>query len=317
MSVTLATNATAIAISSGETHVSERLFEELAFCRSRLATVLELLGFGPSDPCKISDALFLADLLFLNQVRAAYHVMGRPVPEIASIERAKEAIGLLEGMPGKRALADCADRLHDANTALEDTSRQRAAIRASKLLLRVQRGLEAQARTKRLSEVFKGRNWRTWTRWTITLLVFIAAAWLGARLLSDMLTLEYFHTRTGHFFAITDALERYRAEHGAYPASANNGREWNGIGWKGDPQNWIPDLVPKYLPRIPSDPRNTTIPYAQYIYRSDGTNYKLIALSPEDCNAVITHRPKYSDPARNSGDQCSAYGVWSKDAAAW
>jgi len=316
--MTLTASMTANAPSTDSKFLSGRLFDYLAFCQSRLTTVQELLHFSASDPDKVANALFIAELLYVDQVKIAHRLMARPVPELSSIERAREAICSLEGMPLKQALTACAEQLHDAQTALEDDFRYRAALGAGKELVRIQRGLRALARsTERLSQVSVVPAWHTWARRTVTLVVVVVAMWFSFRLLSDMLTLGYFHTRAGHFFGITEALERYRVEHGSYPVSAIDGSEWNGIGWKGDPQNWIPGLVPGYLARLPRDPRNTTIPHAQYIYRSDGKDYKLIAMQPEDCEAVIAHRQQYSDPARNSAGRCLAYGMWTKGGTAW
>lgn len=54
------------------------------------------------------------------------------------------------------------------------------------------------------------------------------------------------------------------------------------------------------------------------VYRSDGTDYKLIAQRTGDCSVVKTTRPKLIDPKRNYGPgDCVAYGYWTRGAEAW
>jgi hypothetical protein len=76
-------------------------------------------------------------------------------------------------------------------------------------------------------------------------------------------------------------------------------------------------MAPTYLATIPRDPRQDENPYNQYIYKSNGEEYKLLALVPEDCQYTIKHYPKLSDPPRNVYNQCYAYGYWTPGAELW
>jgi hypothetical protein len=126
-----------------------------------------------------------------------------------------------------------------------------------------------------------------------------------------------FNVRTVDLQTIAAALENYRADRGEYPLSGteNNRPKFLGIGWSGDDKNWLPGLVPQYLEHLPIDPRNSNIPEAQYIYASDGRAYKLVAMQPEDCRAVVLLRPWLRDPVRSSlGGTCNGYGIYTSGA---
>lgn len=107
------------------------------------------------------------------------------------------------------------------------------------------------------------------------------------------------------------ALNRYRAARGAYPVS----RGWSGVnspkGYSGP--DWVPGLVPEYLARLPQDPRGKRDPRIQYLYKSDGKDYKLISFGAYDCDQISARMPERVDPVRN----CYAYGFWTERARRW
>jgi hypothetical protein len=72
-------------------------------------------------------------------------------------------------------------------------------------------------------------------------------------------------------------------------------------------------LVPEYLEQLPRDPRGNDVPDQQYLYRSDGKDYKLISHSPEDYTFVRASRPELIDPVREGW----AYGFWTEGAVGW
>ena len=112
---------------------------------------------------------------------------------------------------------------------------------------------------------------------------------------------------------VQKALEMYYIKNGSYPSSGGN---WDGYySSYGDSlgANWIPALVPDYMPNLPREPLNITDGTRQYIYYSNGTNYKLIWHVPEDCAGVKNKYPNLMDPVRN----CWAYGFWSYGGAAF
>lgn len=103
----------------------------------------------------------------------------------------------------------------------------------------------------------------------------------------------------------------YGVANGAYPSTGN---AWWGscpgtAGWytyKG-PNEWIPNLVPNLFTNLPLDPTSTS-PNACYVYRSDGTDYMLMAHgSVEFYNSASNQwtRPSYDGV---TGDGCSDGG---------
>ena len=110
---------------------------------------------------------------------------------------------------------------------------------------------------------------------------------------------------------VRKALEIYYVDNGSYPSSGGN---WDGYySAHGDSlgDNWIPALVPNYMSKLPREPLNTTDGTRQYIYYSNGADYKLIWHVPEDCNGVKSKYPSLIDPARD----CWGYGYWSPGGA--
>jgi prepilin-type N-terminal cleavage/methylation domain-containing protein len=113
---------------------------------------------------------------------------------------------------------------------------------------------------------------------------------------------------------INTAILAYYAENGSYPVSTGGSGPWDGYStcW-GDALGsiWIPDLVPKYIPALPREPANNTACNIQYIYNSNGVDYKLLYHQPEDIDGVISAYPNLVDPRR----PFHAYGYWTPGAA--
>jgi hypothetical protein len=113
---------------------------------------------------------------------------------------------------------------------------------------------------------------------------------------------------------VNSTLAQYHQKYGEYPKT----EKWDGhisyFGKSKDP--WIDGLTPEFLDTLPIDPKdNGKDGNQQYIYKSDGKDYKLIFHSSlEECNTIIKkENPELIDPARN----CWAYGYWSKGAEKW
>lgn len=104
--------------------------------------------------------------------------------------------------------------------------------------------------------------------------------------------------RAADLKSLQAALLAYKNAHSQYPST--NGA-WSGdcpaYGNRGyDTNGYVPDLVPEFLAALPKDPAaNRTANDAGYVYRSDGTDFKLlISKTPE------SYRPEnpYFDPTR-------------------
>jgi hypothetical protein len=110
--------------------------------------------------------------------------------------------------------------------------------------------------------------------------------------------------RVRDLIAIRDALEAYHSKYGAYPKAET----FDGIHscWGRSSPDWIPGLVPEFLPALPRDPRANDHCGEQYLYRSNGKNYKIITHEPDDCATISEMIPDMVDPARG----CNAYGFW-------
>ncbi len=75
------------------------------------------------------------------------------------------------------------------------------------------------------------------------------------------------------------ALTIYYNDHGSYPYT---GKSFWGISIKGGSHTtsginaYIPGLVPKYMSVLPVDPKAVRTSWSGYLYRSNGTGYKLL-----------------------------------------
>ncbi len=150
----------------------------------------------------------------------------------------------------------------------------------------------------------------------IELLVVIAIIGLLASVVLVSLNSARIKARTVKRVAdlsqLQKALELYYDSNNAYP---NSGGNWDGIYtcWGDASETWIAGIVPTYMSKLPRDPRNHTNCGEQYIYNSNGADYKLIAHNPEDITNVIAKYPNIIDPTRPTW----AFGNWSPGASAW
>ena len=102
---------------------------------------------------------------------------------------------------------------------------------------------------------------------------------------------------------IRNAIELYKIEHGNYPIA-----EYSQPVDEND-TTWIPGLVPRYLDELPVDPMNSNEVSHQYLYHSDGFDYKIIAHGADDVFYNAIEYPNIIDPIR----PVFAYGYWSKN----
>ena len=113
--------------------------------------------------------------------------------------------------------------------------------------------------------------------------------------------------RVQDLVTINDALKSYHKAHGAYPAAPGLG----GILDRG--AAWIPGLT-DILPELPRDPAMSMDRSGpQYVYASDGKDYKLIA---QNVSLVGSTNPAVLgiriDPTRNPTQENAAFGFWTE-----
>ena len=112
--------------------------------------------------------------------------------------------------------------------------------------------------------------------------------------------------------SINQALQQYHKENNSYPSTDSKWTSKRGCyGQASDA--WIDGLAPKYIPSIPTDPRNNPNCGLQYLYFSNGKDYKLIAHYPDDLAYVAKLKPELTDPNRRD----HAFGFWSPAAEKW
>ncbi|GEM_PF-1395203 len=109
---------------------------------------------------------------------------------------------------------------------------------------------------------------------------------------------------------IKTALSRYYSDNGKYPISSG----WDGIhtNWGESKLDYISGLVPGYMNVLPIDPRESNDRALNYLYRSNGQEYKFLVhgAPPYDLGLVDQ---KQIDPKRSTW----AYGIWTEGAKNW
>jgi len=123
--------------------------------------------------------------------------------------------------------------------------------------------------------------------------------------------MQFFGDRKADLDQIRDALRQFFKDHGSYPKSVG----WEGrySDWGRSGEDWIPKLTPGYISVLPRDPRHSNKGTEQYLYLSDGRDYKLIAHGPEDFSRFSILHPEMVDPVRTT----FAYGYWTPGAEQW
>jgi type II secretory pathway pseudopilin PulG len=113
------------------------------------------------------------------------------------------------------------------------------------------------------------------------------------------------------------ALEMYLNSNNAYPST---GGSWYGVSSNGGSRTtsgvnaYIPGLTPTYISVLPVDPLGDTSGWSGFLYRSNGTNYKLLshANGPESFPSVgqifyDPRRPTWSWMICSGEPACSSW----------
>lgn len=120
-----------------------------------------------------------------------------------------------------------------------------------------------------------------------------------------------YQQRQNDLEAMRQALAAYHATFGRYPATPGFAGAVDAAG--APVPDWLPGLAGTFVAELPRDPARSHDPNKQYLYHSDGTDYKLIAHGSGDCAMARKAHPEMVDPARN----CWAYGYWTPAARTW
>jgi len=113
--------------------------------------------------------------------------------------------------------------------------------------------------------------------------------------------------RVSDLVSINDALKSFHAKNGSYPKAE---------GLSGFPERgaaWIPGIAPDFLPELPRDPSQSTDKTGpQYVYVSDGKDYKLLAQSVSLIGGTnVEVLGVRIDPTRQPTAENAAFGFWS------
>jgi len=278
--------------------------------RVQLATLRDLLSWNLDRPSRAADALVLSK-------RALARLRGLHEAAVAQGAEPTRESGT------ERELAQC-------TRLLESPWQEWSVDRQVRLAEQILRSLEgAASRVLPRVEVTPRPAVTRWLWGAFAASAVLVSVWI---LHDRLFPPPHLATRMSDLATLRTALGRHFERHGHYPVSQSQGREWNGIGWHGGEYDWIPGLAPTFVPQLPRDPRHTPNPFQQYVYRSDGKDFKLLVLVAEDCERVLRARPEMGDDVRNvwralgafaalqpqqEVRQCNAYGFWTPGATFW
>ena len=125
-----------------------------------------------------------------------------------------------------------------------------------------------------------------------------------------------FNKRAADLKKLNTALQQYFANNGKYPSTSDG--KWASIFHTPETLDtaWLPGLVPDYIDETPVDPESEfDVNAAQYLYRSNGSGYKLIAHRTDDCDLLDDSSAAKADPKRSNGGACWAWGYFTADHA--
>jgi len=130
--------------------------------------------------------------------------------------------------------------------------------------------------------------------------------------------------RIANIKALQNIIELYYADNGEYPKTfvgANPGPGDGSYYCYGSPDDYIPDVVPKYIAQLPGDPKLDCggVTHA-WTYASNGYDYKLIIHIETTIGDKILIDTAWDDGPNNcvlDGTTVSHYGVWTSGAVCW
>ena len=112
--------------------------------------------------------------------------------------------------------------------------------------------------------------------------------------------------RVTDLVSINDALKAYYGANGVYPKATDlAGFSERGVAW-------IPGLSPDFIVNLPRDPlQASNVPGPQYVYVSDGKDYKLLAHGVSLLGGTqVEVLGVRIDPTRNPTVENASFGFW-------
>lgn len=117
---------------------------------------------------------------------------------------------------------------------------------------------------------------------------------------------------------VQSALELYYDNSNAYPSTG--GAWWGACSSYGSHPNsgatgWIPNLAPTYMTTLPVDPNPSAATYSCYLYRSNGTDYKMYAHFTVENQVPASDPMFYSLSSDGYGRYCLV--IYTPGAVSW
>lgn len=228
--------------------------------------------------------------------------------EVSEIERLPKALDEINGEKVSAAAAKLKEITDEYLKSTADSAETKKLIsRATRheVVASVEKAYHRKLREDLATpmDAYRRRKRRIYIMWIILIPILL---YLAINVRASWKRQSFRERRVKDLMALADALQRFKADNGKYPVT---GERWDGrkTCWGQSKEDWIPGLVPKYIAKLPTDPRNSEDCAKHYIYRSDGENYKLVAHSPDDMPELKKKFPQMMDPQR----QGRAIGVWS------
>lgn len=124
--------------------------------------------------------------------------------------------------------------------------------------------------------------------------------------------LKLYAQRIADLNDIKVALEKYHQANGSYPIS--QGLDGFRSDWGRSAQDWIPGLAPAFIASLPRDPALSEQSVPQYLYQSNGVDFKLILHGDTVAASIAQIRNRYMlDPLRSS----YSFGYWTTGGRNW
>jgi len=133
--------------------------------------------------------------------------------------------------------------------------------------------------------------------------------------------------RLHNFHTLQISLELYHDDYGIYPKTFEPGEAFLNTYWPPgvrsecftNPTDWIPGLVPNYIPILPTDPAIDCIiapsTAHSWYYASDGVNYKLMThmINAPMSTLLDPFWDGGSDECAQDGSETDHYAIWSEN----